>query len=52
MEKYHHFYCSNCGAIEDIPANQFATLDLSQMRPGLKAKNYQITVAELCDRCC
>ena len=52
MEKHHHFHCSGCGAIEDIPANQFEAIDLSRLRSGLKAKSYQITVAGLCDRCC
>lgn len=51
MEEHHHFHCSCCGAIEDIPANQFEPLDLSGLRSGLKAKSYQITVAGLCDRC-
>lgn len=52
MEKHHHFHCSNCGAIEDIPANQFETLDLSRLRSGLKAERYEITVSGVCDRCC
>lgn len=51
MEKHHHFLCSNCGAIEDIPANQFEVLDLSRLRPGLKAESYEITVSGVCDRC-
>lgn len=51
MDEHHHFRCSNCGTIEDIPANQFTALDLSSLRAGLTAKSYQITVAGLCDRC-
>ena len=51
MEKHHHFHCFNCGAIEDIPSNQFETLNLSNLRPGLQPHTYEITVRGLCDRC-
>ena len=51
MKKHHHFHCSRCGAIEDIPLNQFETLNLEKLRPGLKPKSYEITVRGLCDRC-
>lgn len=51
MEKHHHFCCSNCSAIEDIPSNQFETLGFNKLRRGLKAKNYEIVVHGLCDDC-
>jgi len=51
MKKHHHFHCSSCGAIEDIPLNQFETLNLNQLRSGLKADSYEITVRGVCDRC-
>lgn len=51
MEKHHHFHCSSCGAIEDIPSNQFETLNLSRLRLGLKAESYEITVRGTCDHC-
>ncbi len=51
MEEHHHFRCSHCGAIEDIPSNNFATLDLSGLRKGLKPKSYEITVHGFCDCC-
>lgn len=51
MEYHHHFRCSSCGMIEDIPSNQFAALKLDKLRPGLKAETYEIIVHGLCDRC-
>ncbi len=51
MEDHHHFRCSCCGAIEDIPSNHFEALNLNGLRPGLKATSYEITVHGLCDRC-
>lgn len=51
MSEHHHFRCSNCGAIEDIPSNQFEVLNLNKLRPGLKATSYEIIVHGLCDRC-
>ena len=51
MKKHHHFLCSKCGAIEDIPSNQFEPLNLSKLRSGLKAESYEIIVRGICDRC-
>lgn len=51
MERHHHFHCSSCGAIEDIPSNQFETLNLSNLRSGLQAESYEITVRGVCDHC-
>ena len=51
MKKHHHFHCSCCGAIEDIPSNHFEALNLDGLRPGLKAESYEITVRGICDRC-
>ena len=50
-EYHHHFRCSSCGTIEDIPSNQFQVLNLDKLRPGLKAETYEIVVRGLCDRC-
>lgn len=51
MELHHHFHCSDCGAIEDIPSNQFETLNLNKLRSGLKPKSYEIIVRGICDHC-
>ena len=51
MERHHHFHCSSCGAIEDIPSNQFETLNLSNLRSGLQAESYEIIVRGICDHC-
>ncbi|MEM1242321.1 MAG: Fur family transcriptional regulator [Cyanobacteria bacterium P01_H01_bin.26] len=48
---HHHFRCTECGAIEDIPWEQFQAIDTKQLRPGLKVDNYEITVHGVCDRC-
>lgn len=48
---HHHFRCHCCGAIEDIPWDQFKGVDLSQLRSGLTVQGYEITVHGLCDRC-
>jgi Fur family transcriptional regulator, peroxide stress response regulator len=49
--QHHHFRCTCCGAIEDIAWNAFQSLDLSYLRPGLKAERYEVTVKGICDRC-
>ncbi|MEM8719949.1 MAG: Fur family transcriptional regulator [Cyanobacteria bacterium P01_G01_bin.39] len=51
MEYHHHFRCYSCGAIEDIPSNQFEPLNLTKLRPGLQPETYEIVVHGLCDRC-
>lgn len=48
---HHHFRCKCCGAIEDIPWEQFAGLDVSSLRSGLKVEGYEVTVHGVCDRC-
>jgi len=48
---HHHFRCRCCGAIEDIPWDQFKGVDLSRLRSGLLVHSYEITVHGLCDRC-
>ncbi|WP_144864186.1 Fur family transcriptional regulator [Hyella patelloides] len=51
MEKHHHFRCSSCGAIEDIPSDRIEDLNLDKLRPDLKVTTYEIIVHGLCDRC-
>lgn len=48
---HHHFRCTECGSIEDIPWEQFQCLDTAQLRPGLKIDRYEVTVHGVCDRC-
>lgn len=48
---HHHFRCKSCGEIEDIPWEQFASIEVTQLRSGLKAEGYEVTVYGLCDRC-
>ncbi|MEM9451908.1 MAG: Fur family transcriptional regulator [Cyanobacteria bacterium P01_E01_bin.6] len=51
VELHHHFRCHVCGVIEDIPWEQLKQVDISQLRPGLKAESYEVTVHGVCDRC-
>jgi Fur family peroxide stress response transcriptional regulator len=51
IDRHHHFRCQQCGEIEDISWNAFQSIDLSRLRPGLKAENYEVTVQGICDRC-
>ena len=50
-EPHHHFCCRHCGAIEDIGWQELPPVDLSQLRPGLKAERYEITVHGICETC-
>ncbi|MDX2230733.1 MAG: Fur family transcriptional regulator [Leptolyngbyaceae cyanobacterium bins.349] len=51
VDRHHHFRCQTCGTIEDIPWNTFETLDLNQVRQGLRTDGYEVTVYGVCDRC-
>ena len=51
VDLHHHFRCPQCGAIEDIPWEQFQAVDTKRLRPGLKVDNYEVTVHGICDRC-
>lgn len=51
VERHHHFRCRGCGAIEDIPWAAFHTLNLDDVRAGLRVDEYEITVYGVCDRC-
>ena len=51
VERHHHFVCTRCGVIEDIPWDSFQCIDVNQLRPGLKAEGYEVIVHGTCDRC-
>ena len=51
VDLHHHFRCTNCGAIEDIPWEQFQQVDTAKLRPGLTVDSYEVTVLGVCDRC-
>jgi Fur family transcriptional regulator, peroxide stress response regulator len=51
ISQHHHFRCTDCGAIEDIHWDTFQCIDLSKLRPGLKAEKYELTVQGICDNC-
>ncbi|MEB3359219.1 MAG: Fur family transcriptional regulator [Synechococcales bacterium] len=50
-EQHHHFVCSRCGAIRDLPWDTFQSLDLNRVPPPLKAHRCEVTVHGTCDRC-
>lgn len=51
VDPHHHFVCSHCGSIQDIPWQTFQHLDLSQIETGVDAETYEVTVRGHCDRC-
>ena len=51
VKLHHHFVCSSCGVIEDIPWESFQCIDVNKLRPGLKADSYEVIVHGTCDRC-
>lgn len=51
VDSHHHFRCRHCGTIEDIPWQTFHNLNLQQLRDGLQADEYEVTVLGVCDRC-
>ncbi|MEO1593148.1 MAG: Fur family transcriptional regulator [Cyanobacteria bacterium J06632_22] len=51
VDLHHHFRCKSCGAIEDVPWEQFQQVDVSQLRSGLQVDSYEVTVHGVCDRC-
>ncbi|MBW4550308.1 MAG: transcriptional repressor [Aphanocapsa sp. GSE-SYN-MK-11-07L] len=48
---HHHFQCKACGKIEDIAWELFQSVDLQNLRSGLKAEGYEVTVYGSCDAC-
>lgn len=51
MQRHHHFRCECCGTIEDVAWEVFGQADLSQLRPGLQAQSYEVTISGLCAQC-
>ncbi|MEA5534748.1 Fur family transcriptional regulator [Crocosphaera sp. XPORK-15E] len=51
VDSHHHFRCRCCGVIEDIPWEAFQSINLQELRPGIKAERYEVTVQGVCDRC-
>ena len=51
VEPHHHFCCTDCGEIEDIPWHDLQGVQLGNLRPGLKVERYEVTVYGKCDRC-
>lgn len=51
VQPHHHFCCTKCGAIEDIPWDTFKFIELKNLRPGLQGETYEVIVHGLCDQC-
>jgi Fur family peroxide stress response transcriptional regulator len=51
VSNHHHFRCSQCGHIEDIPWESFQGLLESPLRSGLQPSRYEVTVTGVCDFC-
>ena len=48
---HHHFCCTECGEIEDIPWDSLKDITLNNLRSGLKVQRYEVAVYGSCDRC-
>lgn len=51
VQPHHHCRCRECGSIEDIDWETFATLDLSRLPIPFSAERYEVTVYGLCVQC-
>jgi Fur family peroxide stress response transcriptional regulator len=49
VEPHHHFYCSRCGAIEDIPWETFHCIDINNIGEGIHCESYEVIVRGWCD---
>ncbi|MBF2027081.1 MAG: transcriptional repressor [Oscillatoriales cyanobacterium C42_A2020_001] len=51
VDRHHHFRCRCCGEIEDISWTTFEPLKIDNVREGLHAEGYEVTIYGVCDRC-
>ena len=51
VEPHHHFRCSSCGTIQDIPWQQIGGIDLSSLSSAWQVDGYEVTVQGLSQRC-
>jgi Fur family transcriptional regulator, peroxide stress response regulator len=51
IQPHHHFCCSRCSGIQDIPWQTFAGLDLSQTAAQFQAHTYEVVVRGVCQSC-
>lgn len=51
VEPHHHFVCTNCGRIIDIPWNCLGSINPSPLPPGFKVERYEVTLYGRCNRC-
>lgn len=48
---HHHFRCTRCGSIEDIPWEALSVCGLDRLQSGLTVESYEVTVRGCCSRC-
>lgn len=51
VSPHHHFYCSSCHGIHDIPWEAFPPLSLNSSAFPFEAESYEVTVRGVCDQC-
>jgi Fe2+ or Zn2+ uptake regulation protein len=49
--RHHHFVCSGCGAVEDVPWDAFPPLPKRRLPGGQSVESYAVTLRGLCARC-
>ncbi len=48
VNHHHHFCCTKCGEIEDIPWDDLEGVKVNNLRSGLKIDRYEVTVYGNC----
>lgn len=51
IDLHHHFRCTKCGSIEDVPWEHFKQVEAKPLRDGLQVESYEVTIRGICDRC-
>lgn len=51
MAPHHHFVCTSCSQIIDIPWDCLAPINLSSLPPGFQVERYEVTFYGKCNQC-
>ena len=51
VQPHHHFYCRDCGQIQDLPWETFNNLQLDKLPANLTVKEYEVIVKGQCSSC-
>ncbi len=51
-ERHHHFICSSCSKVEDVPSDLIAELDTIKLPANHRVESYELTIRGVCQDCC